>query len=471
MKNEIQKNYNLLLILVILVLICVPIIIKTTTSQKTYLAEETYYHERMIQQIRADGITTLDNIQEQNISTNIFYIIFAYTYIPTNILIIIIPIIFAALSLLIMFKILKMLKLNEEVAKYGLIVLVISPAILYVFTVFSPKNFIYLMFLLTIFLAFKKNYWGILTLMLLSLTNAIIGGITLVLLILSYLLNYTKDKTQIYGCGLIYVLTLLGLFLFSKTNLIIDFTPTILGFGELFSEFGSLQGYTIMILGLAIIGIASWWMKNTERTTIILTISALFVISIIYPTIKLITITVFAVYAGFAIDYLIKREWILEILKNITLLLIICSLIFTMVVFNATILKTVSYENVLGASQLTSADKGDTILSSEKNGFIIQNLAARKTFLDGASYKYPGYSDKIIILEQIYYSKNLKNLEEQLQNNSIKYIFVDSEMKQNLWNNKEEGLMFFLINAKEFVKVYENNNIEIYRYLGEIKSD
>ncbi|PIN81052.1 hypothetical protein COV13_02570 [Candidatus Woesearchaeota archaeon CG10_big_fil_rev_8_21_14_0_10_32_9] len=470
-KTQTKNKYNLLLILVILVLISVPILIKTTTSQKTYLSEETYYHERIIQQIRDTGKLTTDLVQEQRIPTNLFYVLFAYTYIPTNILIVIIPIIFAALSLFMLFKILKELKINEEVIRYGVIVAVISPAILYVFTVFSPKDLIYFLILTTIFLALKNNKLTVLTLILLTWSNAIIGGITLLLLVVGALLNYMKDRKQMYSNIVAYVLTLILLFVFSRVNLILDFTPTILGFGELFSEFGSLQGYTIMILGLAIIGIASWWIKTTERTTMILTISALFVISIIYPTIKLMTLTLFAIYAGFAIDYLITRVWRLEILKNITLLLIICSLIFSMVVFNTTILKTVSYDKVIGAAQLTATDKGDIILSSEKNGFIIQNLAGRKTYLDGVSYKYNEYSNKSTLSEQIYYSKNLETLEKDLQNNSIRYIFIDSEMKQNIWNNKEEGLMFFLINAKEFVKVYENNEIEIYRYLGEIHNE
>ena len=106
-KTQTKNKYNLLLILVILVLISVPILIKTTTSQKTYLSEETYYHERIIQQIRDTGKLTTDLVQEQRIPTNLFYVLFAYTYIPTNILIVIIPIIFAALSLFMLFKILK----------------------------------------------------------------------------------------------------------------------------------------------------------------------------------------------------------------------------------------------------------------------------------------------------------------------------------------------------------------------------
>jgi len=470
-KTQAKNKYGLLLIIVILVLISVPILIKTATSQKTYLSEETYYHERIIQQIRDTGKLTTDLIQEQQIPTNLFYVLFAYTYIPTNILIVIVPIIFAALSLLMLFKILKHLKIDEEVVRYGVVVAVISPAILYVFTVFSPKNLIYFLILITVFLALKNNRVTALTLILLTWTNAIIGGITLLLMVVGHLLGYVKDRKQIYENIIAYFLTLILLFLFSRVNLLLDFTPTILGFGELFSEFGSLQGYTIMILGLAIIGIASWWMKNSERTTMILVTSSLFIISIVYPTIKLITLTLFAIYAGFAINYLIKREWRLEILKNITLLLIICSLIFSLVVFNITILKTVSYDKVIGAAQLTATDKGDTILSAENNGFIIQDIASRKTYSDGLSYKYENYLNKSSLSDQIYYAKNLETLEKDLQDNSIKYIVIDSEMKQNIWNNKEEGLMFFLINAKEFVKVYKNNEIQIYRYLGEIHNE
>lgn len=469
--QKITKKQNLVLLLVLLILMCVPVIIKATGSQKTYLSEETYYHERIIQQIRDTGEITKDLVQERNIPINIFYLILAYTYIPTQILIAIIPLLLAAISLYLLLKILKKLEIDEDTKRYGIIVAAISPAIMYAFTVFSPKSMIYVLFLIAIYSAIKGSKLTPLVIILLALTNALIAGIVLLLIILGHLLGYGKKEHQIRNTTIAYIVTILLLLILSKTNLILDFTPTILGFGDLFSEFGSLQGYTIMIIGLAIIGLTSWWSKKTERTMIILSIIALFILSIIYPTIILITVTIFSIYAGLAINYLIKREWRIEILKNITLLLIICSLIFSMVIFNTTIIKKVTHEKVAGAVQLSISDPKDIILSSEENGYIIQNLAKRKTYLDSASYKYPNYKNKTQTAQEIYYAKNLVELNTQLENNSIKYILLDSDMKQKLWNNKEEGLIFFFENAKDFVKTYVNDEVEIYRYLDVMQDE
>ncbi len=455
---------NLLMIIAFLVLIGVPSLIKLFGNQ-TYLSEEVYYHERIIDQIRNTNNLSFDLIQEQKIPINAFYIIMAYSFINTKWLIMFIPLLFALLSIYLLFKILEHAGVDEEIKYYSLIIAVLSPALLYTFIVFSPKNLNYFLALLTIFLLIRNKMSAIISLGFLLLSNILMGISVLIISSVFNLIFTPNNKVKNAYLFLASSIILLLIAFLDPIKISYELTSSYFGAGQFFSEFGSLEGYTIMILGLALIGLFYWWDKTKNKNSIILSLSFLFLTSFIYPSIKILLITIFSIYAGTAITYLIKREWRLEKKKNITLILIMCSLIFSTVLFNATIIKTITSEQTHGASYLRTSEPQDIILSSEENGFIIQNMAKRKTYLDSRSFKSGDYYEKISVAEKIYYSKNLAELKTELDNNSIKYIFLDSEMKQRLWNNKEEGLMFFLLRAKEFVKVYENDGVEIYRYI------
>ena len=46
---------------------------------------------------------------------------------------------------------------------------------------------------------------------------------------------------------------------------------------------------------------------------------------------------------------------------------------------------------------------------------------------------------------------------------SLDYIWLDKELKDELWDEDEEGLQFLLDYSNKFKKIYSQNDIEIWR--------
>jgi hypothetical protein len=466
MFNDDKRNILLTLIVIALVLFS-PILARWALDEKTYPSQETYYNLRMVDQFKENGVRDVDVLQNKAYNFNLFHYIFSKLNINVQSMANYFPALFGILTLFLIYILLKTLNLGQNDIFFAMIILATTPIFLYDFTTFTPEILVFPLLILALILFLRGNYLSSIILGLTAFFNIFYTLMGLIL-ILGWHFFKKKNNYLLYAnIGIIICASIVGIFVF-KINYLTSFIPSILGINAFLIEFGAVKGYALITVILAIIGLFSWWKTESSKIIILISVCLLILFSVFFIDSRLPIALIIAVFAGFSISYLVNREWEIHMLKGVTLLLIICILIFSAVLTINFQIKNITEEKVVAMSYLSSAEPGDLILSVERNGFIIEYESGRSAYLDGNSFKFSDYQARKDLVDKIYYARNLNDLELSLKKEKITHILIDSEMKAGeIWDGRSEGLLFFLENSDKFIKIFYDDDVQIYRYVGE----
>lgn len=462
-KNK-TKTLQIILVIALIILI-IPSLVKIVSGNPSYVGYESYYHIRMTDQFREQGMQIKESLTNNPYSFNLFHAVMSI-FPSSEIIIRFAPIILGLLSLVITFSLFSKFDVSNEDNIFSLIVLILSPVFIYTFSTFTPESLAFFLLVLGIFLYVNNNYFSIPVFAGLILTNFLFGVAVLLILITYSLVKHKFDVNFYLNIFAIILTASIAIFLL-KLSVIVQLAPILPSINNLFVSFSAIKGYSVFILILAIIGLQISWKRSLSQTIIYSLITLTFVFSVLYPSLRILVSVVLSIYAGIAISKFVKEPWNVKKLKGITLLLIICSLIFSSAVFLKAEISEINPDKIDAVNYLTATEPRDIILSSEENGFLIETVSKRQTYLDANSYKFSDYAEKIEVSNAIYYSRSLDNLEVLLKENGINHIFVDEEMRSGkVWNTREEGILLVLENSKSFVKIFDNKQVQIYRYVG-----
>ncbi|MEM4398074.1 MAG: hypothetical protein QW757_05640, partial [Candidatus Woesearchaeota archaeon] len=155
--------------------------------------------------------------------------------------------------------------------------------------------------------------------------------------------------------------------------------------------------------------------------------------------------------------------------------LILCGLLFSSLSFLNNIKKDLLLrEEILAYEWLSNYNKNNNIINKNntnesvvlnhyKTGFLLEfyNL---KPYLD-LNYYISGKRLKIEQQESIIKSRNLKNILNFLRDNKIKYIFIDTNLKNKIGKNDDDGFLLVLKNSIYFKKIYTYKDVIIFEFL------
>ncbi|MBU1975575.1 MAG: glycosyltransferase family 39 protein [Nanoarchaeota archaeon] len=213
-------------------------------------------------------------------------------------------------------------------------------------------------------------------------------------------------------------------------------------------DFGAAFGMNIPMILLFLIGFISLWKKINIHHRII--IGILFLLSLFNPLIMLLSGFVMAFFAASAIYLLFNRRWELKNIKNIALLLVICTILFSSLSYISRLADNPPSPELVRAIQNIPQSNQKVLTHASYESFI-HYYAKRKTIVP--SNESPEASE-------IFQSRNLKLTESLLVNSSTDTFFITSDMKLGLvWHKDEQGLAFLLENSEKFVNRY--------RFLGD----
>jgi hypothetical protein len=461
-----DKRTILLTIIVVAMVLFAPVVAKWVINDDAYLSEDTYYNLRLVKQFEENNANHQDILQQREYDFNLFHFIFYKLNFKTDLLAKYLPPILGIISLLLIYFLLKTLNLGHDDIFFAIIILSTTPIFLYNFTTFSPEILALPIFLGGLILFMKGNYLSALLLGSTAFLNIFYTITGLILIVGNYLFKNKNKILLIINSGVIILSVLLGIFVV-KINYLSSFIPSLLGLNGVLIEFGAIKGYALIAVGLAMLGLFSWWKKDSSKTVIFISVLLLAVSSVFFEEIRLPMAIMFAVFAAFSVSYLTNREWEIFTLKGVTLLLILCILFFSAVLALNFQVKNITEKEISSISYLSSAENSDIILSVENNGFIIEYVAGREAYLDSKSYKFKDYENRKSKAEEIYYSRNLEKLERLLNEEKITHILINGEMRAGqIWSGRYEGLLFFLESSEKFIKIFYDDNIQIYRYVG-----
>jgi len=452
-------KYIIMLVLLTGILLAAPSIIRVLEHNSYMPNSEAYYNIR----IYNNSSTGYDSLQGHSVPLNIINLI-RLNYGVKDVLFRIIPIILGILTVIFSYLILHKQNISEKTIIAIILLMIISPIFNYVFTDYKPYSFaIFLGILGLYFILHDKTLISTAVISIIPFID-LLSGIVMLLLLLTYMFASQKHRETYkttciallaavilsviingyYGYGMAHI------FKFDMHNILIDI--------------GSNIGISFSMIILSIIGLILLWEDGWRNVATYAILIAFIVLSLFNDTILIYMNFIIMVYAGFALIYLNKRKWSISIIKKTTILLIVCSIFFSTLVYATRIVRSEPTQNYIDALKFVENQSLTTevIMASPENGYFIEYYSNRMVLADDLTkyYEKKRYDD----LDVIASSRNLDRTEGLLKEYNIKYIIIDKEF--SLYLKEKEGLLFLIDTSRKFTSIYKNDDVEVWMYIG-----
>lgn len=336
----------------------------------------------------------------------------------------------------------------------SLLLIGLTPVFITSFFYLNLISLSFLFFLLTIYFQDKKISY------LTAFMSALVWPISSIFVL--FYSKYTKKKYQLISgfLGLITIMLIIHKFpalsFFSSHS-----------FSRFVAEFGNLQGYSLPILLISVVGFAINWFNNKKHFKIYIFFILVFFVSTYFKSLIFPLSFVISFWAARSIKFLYEKKWSLPTLKNMSLFIIFCLVLLSTSFF---------IKNLAAASPSLAEKEALTwmkennhqgiVLSDIGNAKIIKYFSENTPFVDDNIFT----DNNLAIAKTIFYSRDLVQVEELFSANNISYIYIDNKMKTGgIWTDRTQGLFFLLKNSEKFKNIYNSKEIEIWRYKQEQK--
>jgi len=464
-KQKQKSNVFTTIILVVLafMFLITPLLVRSLEGNNALIDEESYVHLGFAQNINGANFP----LQSNNYSSFDYFVALLLLITESPLLVgKIFPLLLGIASLLML-----RLKLDDVIVfeqERALVVLlfIISPLFIITFTSLNPYAFMLFLALLS-WKLFDKYKWASMIVLVSILTIDVKSFVVVAALLVAYALrkgDTWKLPALVGGGGL-----LLAMIVESITGYIpLDPLLTNTSLNALLSSFGSDVGYSLFICILALIGGVSLWERKRESilTGIIIIIVMFFSMQELSARVML--LPVLAIIACRGLLVLFDREWSVKELKEFTIFVICLAMLFTLIL---TITSRVNDEPDLAMMDallfLQSAPDNDLVLSSQDNGVLISRIARQPSFLDNLRHESSLTNERLSVAEEIFSSQRMAKTGYLLEEQGITHILIDRDMRNGaVWTADEQGLLFLVKYSPRLVLVYQNEKIEIYRYVA-----
>lgn len=341
------------------------------------------------------------------------------------------------LSAILFYNILRIFDLN--VRFISSLVLVISPIYIYLFTEGGRWTVPFVLFLLLAYFVFDKKYLkaGI-TFFFIPFFDLISAFFIFAMLICYFL--YIKRK-RLFLYSLIFLLLILNFVFYKNFNF------------NFISDFGSKIGLSIFSVFLFFVGFGLFWRK--KRFLLLYLICLILFLFYLKFSWLLIYLNLFlAILVTVCFIELFERGWESNIIKNMTLLLLVCGLLFSGLSYAKAISEDVPNEEFFVALGLIE-DKA-VVFSSFENRYLI-NYAGKRSVVESERRDF----DDILMLRDAEITKFL------LDKYNVEYILIDNKMEKDIWGGERKGLLWVLnYDTEHFINIYYGKYVAIWRYIG-----
>lgn len=393
-------------------------------------------HLRRPEALLLSGKEAYYHLQSGTVAT-ILSFLNTHTNIDMFLLAKLLPIILGIFSLLLFYGALRKSNFSYDIIIISTLILVISPSFIYLFGTLNAYSFTAFILLLSLYLMIqKKEILGVLVLYLtpfFGIVQTILGF----LLILVYLPKNKKLK----------------MFLMALPSLaLLYFSPKILpGYNNIIiSDFGGRYGLGLFIVLLSLFGLKYLWQKKYKH---ILTYTAILLLCMFsFIDVRVLTYLNFslAVIAALGLVALIKSEWRSGLIKQLSVLIMIYGLIFS----------GLSYINFL-SQDLPNQEVLEMIE-------YLKILPDGRVFSQASREPWIEYSGKSFATDNdLFYTRNINQALEIVNTKKIKYLWVDKEMEEKIWQDEDQGLLFLLKYSQNFKKNRINDYVTLWEAIPE----
>ncbi|MBD3249756.1 hypothetical protein GF336_06950 [Candidatus Woesearchaeota archaeon] len=448
-----NKKIYIMITVAALVLSMVPLL-RFINHDTILPGRESYHHLDLAASIQKSGLP-------EEYIFNPFHHLLAYLgkALSLSLSAIILPSVLGMLSLIILYALLSNLGFKEQQKNIITALTAISPAFIYMFTIINPHALSMVLLLLSFYIYTRDDAFSKTSALLLMTGTAFYSPINL-LVIASFLIYINNGLRRLYSLAVAIPSIINHILIFRSMGFLNIPEPS---FNIIF-ELGASIGYTTFALLLFIPGLYIVW-KNKKQIKGYSLLLMMGTISFYFSDLNLFLNVIVIIIATYPIIALIKREWALETIKKATFFILLIGLLLPAAIQIKSLADSQPSKEVISSLEWLkdNSNKGSVIFSETENSFWIQTVAERDTVLDSNQLYQSNLEGIKEDINTIFYSRNLEKTTQLLRQYSIDYIYIDPEMKSNIWKEPGEGLLFLFRNKETFEKIYSKNSIEIWK--------
>jgi len=441
--------------LIVFLVLAVPLFVRFYFYDNLPIGEQAYYH------LGAARTMTNDNLafyEKPFFKTPYHYLI---NYVNPVILQFILGLLSAGLFYLIANKF-----CSKNETFYIMLVLALSPIFIYTFTIISPYSLTVFLLLLGFWLFAQENkVISAISIIPFALASYNIFNSLLIILVLGSYYVIKREKMYLVATTAAILTAINFIFMnpflisyeiFEKTNFIV----------QLLSDFGGLLGFSVFALILFAVGFISYGRKKLYAYPLLLFLIIMFFIK---PETAIYLNFLISFFAGIGLFRLAKMKWKVELIRDLIVVMLVCGIMFSTVSYIKTLSSSSPDKEFKDAMSWLSKNRQGNVFTLYSNGFIVETLGNKKVMMDSMSKYGPNFEELLNDSNTALNSRNLEITEKIFKKYGISYILIDKKMKENIWNGKEDGLLFLLTNQQVFEKIH-SDSVEIWRYKNESSS-
>lgn len=486
LSNEKDTKFFLFFLFFILIILILPSLLRFAKNDQFILfSSDSYYHLRIGEYIIQKGVLPEfdwlsfgGSVLESNSVFEFVLASFSSIFnIPLLYVVIYLPVFFGLISFVLLYFLFLRFDIEKNFRRIFLILLATSPVFLYLFCV---SNYCYIpifLVLASLNLYFSKRRFFRVFAFLLLLIIPFFGYLFVIFGLLLFLLIYLKTSKRdalffsiFLGVILIFFIKEI-LFSFSFKNHF-DF----MSYDFFLADLGYLSGFSLFSLVLFVIGIIVVFNNNSissKKAFDFFLIFIFLVLTLIFVFLNenaIFFLNFIVIYYGtYGFLYVLKFDYGVFFFRHITIFLILSCVIFMPIFYiNSMTSFYPTKEAISALSFLHQTENNDfAVFSVQKHGILINYFSNHPNVIDDFSYYLDDYLQRKQEIDTMYYTRNITFVDAFFKKYNVKYVFLDQESIKEMWLHDNQGFLFLLKDNTYFEKIYDSENVLIYKYIHE----
>lgn len=373
------------------------------------------------------------------------------------------------ITVILFFEILKELKIKDRV--FILIILILSPSFIYLFSNINKYTipFLLSLFALLLFLKYRLKLVSI-VLWIIPFYNLPIG-IFVFLIFFFYI--YFKSKGKMKWLLITFLISAASLLIYYSflirtlpefMHFVIKDIDVNFAFQTFISDCGGKMGLSFFVVLSSIIGLISLGKKSFDYFLVICFIILLFLCSIAFNFILIYLNIILIIFAVYGLVALLNSKWESKLIKNLILIMLIVGILISGISHIELLSKIGPTDSEVKSLEFLSKEDNGVIFSHYSNGNMIAYFTKMKNVMDINFVFAPNLNERYTDSESLLNSRAKEDADKIIKKYNITYIYINERMKESLWNNENDGLLFLLnTNTFDFDRIYDESGIRIWK--------
>lgn len=368
------------------------------------------------------------------------------------------------------FKILKELKIKEWVLI--LVIFILSPSFIYIASNVNKYTIPFLLSLLALllFLKYRLSFVSII-LWIIPFYNLPIGVFVFFMFFI-YVYFKARGKMKWLLRTFLISVFLLSLYYSFLIKTLPEFMSFIVrdidlnfAFQNFISDCGGKIGLSLFVILSSLIGLFNLGKRSFDYFLMICFILFLFLCSIFFNFILIYLNLILVIFAVYGLVALLNSKWESNLIKNLILIMLIIGILVSGISHIELLSKIGPTDSEIRSLEFLSKeeDKG-IIFSHYSSGNMITYFTNMKNVMDINFVFAPNLTERYIDSDFLLNSRTREDANKIIKKYNITYIYINERMKESLWNDENDGLLFLLnTNVFDFDKIYDESGVRIWK--------